>query len=175
MKSFKQIIIVRQDLQLSKGKMSAQVAHASVDALLKSDKDDVTKWHTQGMKKSVLKVKDLEGNSFSDLTLDYLISAGRVRVSNFLIYPNPFTIGLSDVPLRLGFNLTRAATVKLYVFNYQGRLVFESTQDLTTVGYQTLMFDGFSGFLKSGMYICRLVATDADGYRSTATARMAVY
>ncbi|MBI2564808.1 peptidyl-tRNA hydrolase [Candidatus Woesearchaeota archaeon] len=58
MKSYKQVILVRQDLKLSKGKMSAQVAHASVDALLKSHKDIISEWHEQGMKKSVLKVKD---------------------------------------------------------------------------------------------------------------------
>ena len=56
----KQVILVRQDLKLTKGKMSAQVAHASVEAVLKSDKKDVQKWRNQGQKKIVLKVKDLK-------------------------------------------------------------------------------------------------------------------
>lgn len=60
MKSYKQVILVRQDLKLSKGKMSAQVSHASVEALLKSHKDDIEKWREQGMKKSVLKVAELK-------------------------------------------------------------------------------------------------------------------
>ena len=55
---YKQVILVRQDLKLPKGKMSAQVAHASVGALLKSHKDDLKKWQSQGMKKIVLKVAD---------------------------------------------------------------------------------------------------------------------
>ncbi|MBI4145085.1 peptidyl-tRNA hydrolase [Candidatus Woesearchaeota archaeon] len=59
MADFKQVILVRQDLQLSKGKMSAQVAHASVDCVMLSDAEDVTRWREQGMKKSVLKVADL--------------------------------------------------------------------------------------------------------------------
>jgi peptidyl-tRNA hydrolase, PTH2 family len=62
MKDFKQVILIRQDLKLSKGKLAAQVAHASVEATLKSDKSIVTKWRNQGMKKVVLKVastKDL--------------------------------------------------------------------------------------------------------------------
>ena len=36
----KQVILVRQDLKLPKGKMSVQVAHASVNCLVKSHKDD---------------------------------------------------------------------------------------------------------------------------------------
>lgn len=54
----KQVILVRDDLKLTKGKMAAQVSHASVAATLKSDKDDVKKWAAEGMKKVVLKVKD---------------------------------------------------------------------------------------------------------------------
>ena len=54
----KQVILVRTDLKMPKGKMAAQVAHASSSALLKSHKDDIKKWQEQGMKKVVLKVKD---------------------------------------------------------------------------------------------------------------------
>ena len=60
MQSYKQVIIVRDDLKLTKGKMSAQVAHASTEALLKSHKDDISKWRGQGMKKVVLNVANLE-------------------------------------------------------------------------------------------------------------------
>jgi PTH2 family peptidyl-tRNA hydrolase len=60
MTEYKQVILVRQDLKLSRGKMSAQASHASVEAVLKSHKDDVSVWRTQGMKKAVLKVKDLQ-------------------------------------------------------------------------------------------------------------------
>ena len=54
--AYKQVILVRDDLKLSKGKMSAQVAHASVEAMLRSHKDDIKKWREEGMKKIVLKV-----------------------------------------------------------------------------------------------------------------------
>jgi PTH2 family peptidyl-tRNA hydrolase len=60
MADYKQVILVRADLKLTKGKMAAQVSHASVEALLKSHKDDATEWRGQGMKKVVLKVKDLK-------------------------------------------------------------------------------------------------------------------
>ena len=56
----KQVILVRQDLKLQKGKMSVQCAHASVGAMVKSHKDDISKWQSQGQKKVVLKVKDLD-------------------------------------------------------------------------------------------------------------------
>ena len=54
----KQVILVRTDLKMPKGKTATQSSHASVNALLKSHKDDINKWKSQGMKKVVLKVKD---------------------------------------------------------------------------------------------------------------------
>ncbi|PIN80264.1 aminoacyl-tRNA hydrolase, partial [Candidatus Woesearchaeota archaeon CG10_big_fil_rev_8_21_14_0_10_30_7] len=46
------------ELKLSKGKLAAQVAHASVEAVLESNSRLIDEWHLTGMKKSVLKVKD---------------------------------------------------------------------------------------------------------------------
>jgi PTH2 family peptidyl-tRNA hydrolase len=60
MTEYKQVILVRHDLKLTKGKMAAQVSHASVESLLKSHADDRDAWRQQGMKKVVLKVKDLK-------------------------------------------------------------------------------------------------------------------
>lgn len=57
---YKQVILVRDDLKLPKGKLAAQVAHASVGAMIKSHKDDIDRWRKEGMKKVVLRVKDLE-------------------------------------------------------------------------------------------------------------------
>lgn len=55
---YKQVILVRQDLKLPKGKLAAQAAHAAVSAVLKADKDAVRKWSVAGMKKIALKVMD---------------------------------------------------------------------------------------------------------------------
>jgi peptidyl-tRNA hydrolase, PTH2 family len=55
---YKQVILVRDDLKLPKGKMSAQVSHASVDCVLKSEKRFVHEWKQQGAKKVVLRVPD---------------------------------------------------------------------------------------------------------------------
>ncbi len=55
-KSLKQVIIIRSDSKLPKGKAAAQAAHASVEAVLKSNSTLVSAWRSQGMKKIVLKV-----------------------------------------------------------------------------------------------------------------------
>lgn len=60
MSTYKQVIIVRKDLNLSKGKMAAQVAHASVEATLKANKNIVSSWRNEGMKKIILKVESKE-------------------------------------------------------------------------------------------------------------------
>ena len=57
--SFKQVILVRLDLKMPKGKLAVQVAHASVDAVLKSSARKVEAWKDEGMKKVVLKVENL--------------------------------------------------------------------------------------------------------------------
>ena len=56
----KQAILVRQDLKMDKGKMAVQVAHASVEATLKSSKSKIEDWQFQGSKKVVLKVANLQ-------------------------------------------------------------------------------------------------------------------
>lgn len=56
----KQIILVRMDLKMDKGKLSIQVAHASVEAVLGSSKEKVHEWYEEGMKKVTLKVADLK-------------------------------------------------------------------------------------------------------------------
>ena len=54
----KQAILIRNDLKLPKGKMAAQAAHASVEAVLRSDKDIIKEWRSEGMGKIALKVED---------------------------------------------------------------------------------------------------------------------
>ena len=45
---------------MPKGKLAVQCAHASVEGVLGSSKEKVDAWRHEGMKKAVLKVKDLE-------------------------------------------------------------------------------------------------------------------
>ena len=56
---YKQVIIVRKDLKLSRGKLAVQVAHASLEAFKKANKIVKEKWARHGAKKVVVKVNDL--------------------------------------------------------------------------------------------------------------------
>ena len=58
MEQYKQVILLRHDLKLPLGKAASQIAHASVDAVLKTDKKIIDVWKNDGAKKIVLKVKD---------------------------------------------------------------------------------------------------------------------
>ena len=53
---YKQAILVRVDLKMSKGKTAAQASHASVEAVQNSNKNSVAAWRSEGAKKVVLKV-----------------------------------------------------------------------------------------------------------------------
>lgn len=56
MMEYKQVILMRADLKLPKGKLAAQAAHGAVEACMRSDKEKVKAWRDQGQKKVVLKV-----------------------------------------------------------------------------------------------------------------------
>ncbi len=60
MTDYKQAIMVREDLDMSKGKMIAQACHASLKAYRKADKDQLSGWENQGEKKVVLSVDGSE-------------------------------------------------------------------------------------------------------------------
>ncbi len=52
--------MVREDLDMSKGKMIAQACHASLKAYKKADSDQASNWEGQGGKKVVLSVDETE-------------------------------------------------------------------------------------------------------------------
>ena len=59
----KMVIVARKDLDLSKGKLAAQAAHAAVECTLKAQKharDALAEWLAQGQMKAVVKVPRLE-------------------------------------------------------------------------------------------------------------------
>ena len=88
MTEYKQVILVRQDLKLPKGKLAAQAAHASVEAVLKSNPKLVGAWKDTGMAKIVLKVKDekelvkyFQKAKDQGLTASLITDAGRTVVA----------------------------------------------------------------------------------------------
>ena len=60
---YKQAVVIRQDLKMSKGKTAAQVAHAAVSSFIATADQRPAwgaTWLKEGQKKVVLKVKSLE-------------------------------------------------------------------------------------------------------------------
>ncbi|MCW3129905.1 MAG: peptidyl-tRNA hydrolase Pth2 [Methanophagales archaeon] len=57
---YKQCIVIREDLKLSRGKAAVQAAHASILSYELAALRDRRKWKEQGQKKVVLKVNSLE-------------------------------------------------------------------------------------------------------------------
>ncbi|VVB69875.1 Peptidyl-tRNA hydrolase [uncultured archaeon] len=54
----KQMIFIRNDLKMGKGKIAAQAAHASIASFLENDDEKNSEWINQGMKKIVLKINE---------------------------------------------------------------------------------------------------------------------
>ncbi len=59
-KEYKQCIVLRADLKLSKGKAAVQAAHASILSYERAPMRDRKNWKNQGQKKVALKVPSLE-------------------------------------------------------------------------------------------------------------------
>ncbi|HRR54585.1 MAG TPA: peptidyl-tRNA hydrolase Pth2 [Candidatus Methanomethylicus sp.] len=77
---FKQAIIVRQDLKMSKGKVAAQAGHAAVSSYVSAKRrkpDWADYWLQEGQKKVALKVGSLDDllNLKKDADLDSLPNA----------------------------------------------------------------------------------------------------
>lgn len=57
---YKQVIVVRDDLTLSRGKLAVQVAHAAILGCQAADRKVVEEWKREGQKKIVLKVESIQ-------------------------------------------------------------------------------------------------------------------
>ena len=59
---YKLVVAIRDDLKLSCGKISVQVAHAAVECALKAKRENssaLKEWYREGQKKVVVKVKSI--------------------------------------------------------------------------------------------------------------------
>ena len=57
---YKQVIIIRKDIDMGKGKLIAQCLHAAIGAMRKIDNETIQEWEAEGSKKVVLKVNSLK-------------------------------------------------------------------------------------------------------------------
>jgi PTH2 family peptidyl-tRNA hydrolase len=60
MASYKQVIVINDDVDMSVGKKIAQACHASLNAYKKASGEQQSEWESQGSKKITLKSSDLK-------------------------------------------------------------------------------------------------------------------
>ena len=88
---YKLVVVVREDLKMSLGKLSAQVAHAAVSCSLEAKAKKpkwFSEWYQEGQRKVVLRVRDLdELRALKD-------KASRAKLPNALITD----AGLTELP-----------------------------------------------------------------------------
>jgi len=86
MSNYKQVILLREDLGMSKGKMIAQACHASLKAYKKSDSKLRSEWEGSGSAKIALEVDEQSLNEkrmdaeASGLTVVSVKDAGRTEL-----------------------------------------------------------------------------------------------
>jgi PTH2 family peptidyl-tRNA hydrolase len=84
----KQVIVVNQSLKLPKGKLAAQVAHASVGAFVEAEDDARVQWLEEGMPKVVLQVADAaELQCLLDLAIQKGVPALLVEDAGHTVIP----------------------------------------------------------------------------------------
>ncbi|MEM4295249.1 MAG: peptidyl-tRNA hydrolase Pth2 [Candidatus Anstonellales archaeon] len=76
--NMKQAVIINKDLKMGKGKICAQVAHASLQAFLNASLNDREIWLNQGSKKIVLKATMQE-------MIDILRKSEQLGIANAII------------------------------------------------------------------------------------------
>ena len=85
---YKQAIVLRKDLNLSRGKAVAQGCHASIDAYDKADNKIRAEWKAEGAKKVVLSVENEKE------LVDLFMSAKEQNLPTSLIAD----AGLTEIP-----------------------------------------------------------------------------
>ena len=118
----------------------------------------------------IMSVQDNLGNQLDDTIINFSISS-TLSLSDVLFFPNPFIIGSQN--LELGFNLTQPGTAEIYIVNYLGQVVYQSTHE-GIIGYNTHSINSLNSFLSSGHYICRVVVKGSNGSDS-ATTKLVIY
>jgi PTH2 family peptidyl-tRNA hydrolase len=96
---FKQVIVVRKDINMSPAKLGVQIAHACVGALEKSNHKNFDHWFGNGyeQKKVVLQVPTLEALN------DLYVHACKENYQPFLVIDAGLTELPPDTPTCIGF------------------------------------------------------------------------
>jgi PTH2 family peptidyl-tRNA hydrolase len=77
--SLKQVIVVDEQLGMSRGKLAAQASHASLNAFLNTDQEARDKWLSQGGKKIVVEKGDRKFEDLLGQAQNYSIPCAKVH------------------------------------------------------------------------------------------------
>ncbi len=106
----------------------------------------------------------------------------RVTIENIVAYPNPLRLNQQGAALKLTYVLSRDAEVVVSIYDTVGEQVFESVFLAGDNGGRLGANDAFTwegrrtffDLVTPGVYICRIIATDADGESQTKGTKIAV-
>lgn len=97
----KQVIVARVDLNMSPGKLAAQVAHAAISAYTNAERDSISRWRKTGMTKIVLSVNSEEEllNTYKKAVAAYLPVALICDEGRTEVEPGTITcVGIGPAP-----------------------------------------------------------------------------
>ncbi len=105
-----------------------------------------------------------------------------VTIENIVAYPNPLRLNQPNTALKLTYTLSRDAEVIVSIYDTVGEQVLESVFLAGDNGGRlgannAFTWEGRRNFFElvaSGVYICRITATDADGESRTEGTKIAV-
>lgn len=84
----KQVIVVRNDLKMGKGKIAAQSCHGSIGAYKKADSKKIKEWENTGCAKVVCKVS----------SLDELMELKKLAINKKVPYYQVVDAGKTQIP-----------------------------------------------------------------------------
>lgn len=145
---------------VSTGKLTLKIAQAGPCALL-------------------LKVKDLFGNDLESLNLNLTVydsNSLQVAIQNLYVYPTPYNSAASS--LKIGYTLLGPATIKFYLVDMMGQIIWKHEDIKTAQGSFIYDFDGIRDDgrrLSTGAYILYAVAENESGNKSKTKTKLAVW
>lgn len=120
---------------------------------------------------------DSSGNETTE-EVEVKVDSGALKTVNLLFYPNPWNPGSGRA--KIGYQLTKSAAVKIFIFNAWNQPVFSRAivagQVGARAGYNIFEYDGITNFregIKPGLYKVKIAAID-EGKKVTATVKFAV-
>lgn len=96
---YKQVIVIRKDLEMSPAKLGVQIAHGAIESYIRTPIEIQDEWHQEGMRKIVLMVptlEDLKNIVRSCKQTTYIVDFGLTELEPNTITGLAFPIMLSD-------------------------------------------------------------------------------